>query len=55
VRFPTGFLQPGETQYLRITAVTQPDGWDPTMPLREVGPPAASAATMTPMFQVSPL
>jgi hypothetical protein len=55
VRFPTGFLQPGEVQYLRITALAQPAGWDPTIPLRDVGPPSASAATMTPMFRVAPL
>ncbi len=55
LRFPTGFLQPGAVQYLRITALSQPDGWDPTAPLRDVGPPSASAATMTPMFMVTPL
>jgi hypothetical protein len=55
VRLPPGFLKPGAIQYLRLTAVMQPPSWNPEAPLREVGPPASTATTMTRAFLVRPL
>jgi hypothetical protein len=55
VRLPEYFLEPGKTHYLRVTSVTQPSSWDPTTPLKDVGPPASSATMMTPAFLVAPL
>lgn len=54
VRLPPGFLDPGATQYLRLTAITQPPEWNPSTPLRDVGPPAATATTMTRAFIAAP-
>jgi hypothetical protein len=55
LRLPPGFLTPGATTYLRVTAVMQPATWNVEAPLRDVGPPAASATTLTQAFTVRPL
>jgi hypothetical protein len=55
LRLPPGFLTPGANTYLRVTAVMQPVTWDVEAPLRDVGPPAASATAMTRAFTVRPL
>lgn len=50
VRLPPGFLNPGNTYYLRVTALSLPDSYDPTWPLLDVGPPAGAASASTAAF-----
>jgi len=50
VRLPQGFLNPQQTYYLRVTALSLPDTYDPTWPLLDVGPPAGAASFSTAAF-----
>jgi hypothetical protein len=50
VRLPPGFLNPGETYYLRVTALSLPEEYDPAWPLLDVGPPAGAASASTSPF-----
>jgi hypothetical protein len=50
VRLPQGFLNPMQTYYLRVTALTLPETYDPTWPLLDVGPPAGAASFSTAAF-----
>lgn len=50
VKLPPGFLNPGETYYLRVTALSLPDDFDPAWPLLDVGPPAGAASASTSPF-----
>lgn len=50
VRLPPGFLNPGETYYLRVTALSLPAEYDATWPLLDVGPPAGAASASTSPF-----
>jgi hypothetical protein len=50
VKLPPGFLNPGETYYLRVTALALPDEYDPAWPLLDVGPPAGAASASTSPF-----
>ena len=54
VRLPPGFIDAGSTQYLRVTAISQPPSWSPSIPRRDVGPPAATATAMTRAFVAQP-
>ena len=50
VRLPQGFLNPQQTYYLRVTALSLPESYDPTWPLLDVGPPAGAASFSTAIF-----
>ncbi|MEW5737588.1 MAG: hypothetical protein AB1938_01615 [Myxococcota bacterium] len=54
VRLPPGMLNPGGTYYLRVTALSLPDTYDPTWPLLDVGPPAGAASASTAAFTTRP-
>jgi hypothetical protein len=50
VRLLPGMLNPGQTYYLRVTALALPESYDPSWPLLDVGPPAGAASTSTAAF-----
>lgn len=51
VRLPPGLLNPNNTYFLRVTALTLPPEYQRDWPLLDVGPPAGASSALTAAFQ----